>query len=281
MIYNIDPRKEIVSKLYRELLGREADAGGLETYAYSDISLEAVYMSLYTSEEAKNYRKELENRERQKQLSKVLPITLAMFVKDNEDSVAMAIKSVKPVVSEIVVVDTGSTDKTPEICKGLGARVYKIGFTDFGSIRTITGHLARQPWILGLDSDEVILEDDYDLLRKVIEDEDVDAWGLPRKRWLDLEMTTQLEKEVYPDFQYRLFRNNVNIYYKRRVHEVIAGTTRTNEAKEGPHIHHFQDVFKRDEKLKERNIQYKTLQKMDIEEGIKHTEKAVQELDER
>jgi len=76
-------------------------------------------------------------------------------------------------------------------------------------------------------------------------------------------------------------RNDPAITYKRRVHEIIDGTDRTLEAKNGPHIHHFQDSFKSGDKLKTRNDHYKLLQKMDLDEGIEHTESAVEKLDER
>ena len=272
----VEQRKLILQLLYTEILGRDADEGGLETYGDPALTIEAVYAILHSSEEAKNYRAKKEK----KAGGIKCPLTLAMFVKDNEDSVEMAIRSALPIVREVVVVDTGSSDNTVEICKSLGARVYEVGFSDFGNIRTITGHLACQPWVLGLDSDETILEEDYPLFKKLTSNKDIDIWGLPRKRWLDLEMTTQLEEDVYPDLQYRLFRNKPEIIYERRIHEIIAGSDKRMESYEGPHIHHFQDAFKTGGRLKIRNEQYKRFQKLDIEEGIEHKEKAVQDIDE-
>ena len=70
------------------------------------------------------------------------------------------------------------------------------------------------------------------------------------------------------------------IVYKRRIHEIIEGSDRRMEAEDGPCIQHFQDSFKSGDRLKERNQQYKKLQKLDISEGIKHMEKAVQDIDE-
>lgn len=277
-------RKEIITLFYDKLLDRKPDDAGMEFYVENDFFLETVYSSLKLSEEAEEKRAEKIRLEKEKAADIRLPITLAMFVKDNEDSIAMAIESAKPIVSEILIVDTGSTDKTPEICESLGARVYKIGFDGFdgfGNLRTVTMHLARQPFILMLDSDELILEEDYNLFLDLMDNPDVDAWGLPRKRWLDLEMTTQLEQDVYPDYQYRFIRNETHIYYERRVHEIIAGTDKTCEAPDGPHIHHFQDAFKSGNKLIERNNMYKELQEKDILEGVQHTEKAVQDLDKR
>src|SRR4051794_11620290 len=83
-------------------------------------------------------------------------ISLCSFVKNEAHCVKGMMDSVSSYVNEIVVVDTGSTDGTVDICKEYGARVYQIGFTDFGKIRTITAHLANEPWVVMLDADERI-----------------------------------------------------------------------------------------------------------------------------
>lgn len=277
-----DPKEEVIKCFYRQLLGRDPEKEGLKFYKNLSTSAEDMYLDIYRSQEAIDYR----NRriEEVRATSLAFPITLAMFVRNCESSVALAISSVKRIVREIVVVDTGSTDSTIDICEGLGARVYKVGFSDFGSIRTITGHLAREEWVLGLDSDETILEEDLSLFSSLIKEadrDDIDAWALPRKRWLDLDMKTQLEKDVYPDWQYRFFRNRTSITYKRRIHEIISGTTKTKHAEKGPTIQHFQDAFKNGVSLVNRNAMYKKLYDMDIAEGIVHEGRAVEELDER
>lgn len=274
-------RKEIITLFYRILLEREPDEAGLNFYLDNDLFLETVFTSLKESAEAKKVRARKEREEEAKRADKTLPITLAMFVKNAESSVATAINSVKPLVREIVVLDTGSTDNTVKICEDLGALVYKCGFTNFGDIRTLAARLSRQDWVLGLDADEKILEEDLPKFRELIENVDVDIWGLPRKRWADLGMTTQLEEEIYPDWQYRLFRNIPEIHYIRRVHEIIQGSEKREEAEDGPCIQHFQDVFKSGDKLVERNKHYKELYTKDIQEGVEHTEKPVEDLDER
>lgn len=278
---NKDTRREIIKMLYRELLDREADGYGLNDYYNSNLSLEGIYRFIEGSDEHKKIVDLREKQLRSKTIDTPLPITLAMFVKDAEESIAMAINSVKPIVREIVVLDTGSIDNTIEICEKLGALVYKCGMVGFGDIRTLAARLAREEWILGLDSDEIILEEDLYKFRKLINNKEVDIWGLPRKRWADLGRMHQQELEVYPDWQYRFFRNKPEIKYVRRVHEIIEGSDKRAEAVDGPCIQHFQDVFKSGDKLVKRNIHYKNLYDLDIEEGVEHTGKAVEDLDER
>ena len=197
-----------------------------------------------------------------------LPITLAIFTKNNADSILFPINSVKNIVREIVIVDTGSTDNTCDIAALHGARIYKVGFTDFGHIRTLTAHLARQPWVLGLDSDEIINAHELVLFEKLILDQDVDCWGLPRRRWADFSCTQQIEKEAYPDYQYRFLKNSTSLYDSRRVHEKLDGAKLTRPSPEGPHIEHFHDIFKYGDRIKQRNNLYRDLVKQDINEGI-------------
>lgn len=212
-----------------------------------------------------------------------LPISLVMFTKDNAESIYLPIESVKDVVSEIIVVDTGSFDRTIEIAKDYGARVYEVGFTDFGNIRTLAIHLANEKWILSLDSDEIINYAEVQLLDVLISFSHVDAWGLPRRRWNNLAMDTdnQIELEAYPDYQYRFIQNKKYLHYVNRVHERLNGAIVTQQANDGPHIEHFQDVFKTGQKLQIRNNLYKELYNQDICDGVKHTTPPIATIDQR
>lgn len=228
-----------------------------------------------------------------------LPISLCTFVFNEEANIRDCIESVRPIVAEIVIVDTGpSTDRTVEICREFTDRIYTVGFSDFGSIRTLTAHLALYPWVLMLDADERIDSADWPKLAELIDQPlgsggdnkeldgegnvVIDSWALPRKRWADPWMNKQVELEAYPDWQSRLFRNYVDrprIRYERRVHERIVGCIRTEKAVDGPTIHHFQNVHKSNEDLKRRRLQYECLRAQDVEEGVKHVRPAVVEMD--
>lgn len=227
-----------------------------------------------------------------------LPITLAMFVKNEEHNVRECIESVVPLVSEIVVVDTGSTDKTVEIAKKYTDLVYQVSFSDFGSIRTLTAHLAGQPWVLMLDADERILADDYEKFAKLIDvpvgtagaemelDEEgnvvTDSYAFPRMRWADAWYRKRVDEESYPDWQVRLFRNHNNrrkIKFVRRVHERIENCIKTVECPDGPIIHHLQNLGKGKDRLADRESLYTKLYNMDIAEGIEHEEPPVIEED--
>ncbi|HEC66033.1 MAG TPA: hypothetical protein ENI23_12130, partial [bacterium] len=84
-----DPRREIIASFYRTILKREPDEEGLTNYTKEDLSLETVFMLLLASDEAKAIREYKELRSIREE--ETLPLTLAVFCKDNEDSIEMCI----------------------------------------------------------------------------------------------------------------------------------------------------------------------------------------------
>lgn len=263
-----------VREVFFELVGRRPGKAELAFFVKKDYSLAQIVEVV-----CKTYKQECE--QRAEEAAGKLPLTLAIFAKDNEDSIALPIQNMGGLVREVVVVDTGSTDKTVEVAESLGARVYRVGFSDFGSIRTVTALLGTQQWVLGLDSDEILAPEELDQLAPLLL-EDVPAWGLPRRRWADLGRTEQVELEAYPDRQYRLLRRTPDNVYRNRVHERLdcLGGVPAKEA-DGPHIEHFQDVFKKGQRLVDRNNLYKDLYSKDTADGILRDTPAVAPMDER
>ena len=228
----------------------------------------------------------------------VLPISLCMFVKNEENNLRDAVESVRSIVSEIIIVDTGSTDGTVALAKSITDRVYEVPFTDFGSIRTLTAHLASCPWVLMLDGDERMDLGEWDKIAKLVSvprglkkhkgeldengDVAIDSWALPRKRWADKWMRKQVDIESYPDWQVRLFVNHIyrkKITFRRRVHETVSGAVRTEQCPDGPTIHHFQNVNKDNQALLERQMMYLKFQALDIKDGVEHYGSELVEID--
>lgn len=85
-------------------------------------------------------------------------ITLSMIARDEEAFIASAIESVKDVVDEIIVVDTGSKDRTPAIARELGAKVLHFDWKDdFSAARNFGLKEVTSDWVLVLDADEEML----------------------------------------------------------------------------------------------------------------------------
>ncbi len=84
-------------------------------------------------------------------------IALVMIVRDEERSLERCLRSACPWVDEMVVLDTGSRDATPEVARRLGARVASFGWSDdFAAARNAALALTEAPWRLVLDADEWI-----------------------------------------------------------------------------------------------------------------------------
>lgn len=82
-------------------------------------------------------------------------ISLCMIVKDEESNLPRCLASVEGVVDDIVVVDTGSSDRTPALAAAAGARVFDIPWpNDFAKARNEAIARARGAWVLVLDADE-------------------------------------------------------------------------------------------------------------------------------
>jgi tetratricopeptide (TPR) repeat protein len=96
-------------------------------------------------------------------------VSLCMIVKNEEKHLARCLHSVKPVVDEIIIVDTGSTDRTKDIGVAFGAHVVDYPWVDdFSKARNFSLSLASCEWIIVLDADEIISARDHDKFRKLI-----------------------------------------------------------------------------------------------------------------
>lgn len=149
-------------------------------------------------------------------------IGLVIYAKNEEAGLEQAILSALPYVDTVTVWDTGSTDGTLEIAKKYADFLYTLRVPpdamDFGMITSMAIRLTPCEWSLQLDGDET-LEGGH-LLRELVETE-YDVWGFARYRWADLTKTVQLEKEAFPDYQYRLIRNDHRTWFRDFLHQRI------------------------------------------------------------
>ncbi|MDB5388449.1 MAG: wbbL 5 [Planctomycetaceae bacterium] len=84
-------------------------------------------------------------------------LSLCMIVRDNESTIRPCLESIRPWVDEMVIVDTGSLDTTPEICREYGARVFEFPWIDdFSAARNASLKHAQGEWIFWMDSDDTI-----------------------------------------------------------------------------------------------------------------------------
>lgn len=144
-------------------------------------------------------------------------IALCMIVKNEEEHLPRALTSAKPLVDQMVVVDTGSTDRTVEIAKSFGADVhYHEWEGDFSKARNISMGYADADWILILDADEELVADDLKIIRQTIRETDFRAISLSVYNF-------SREKQMYTSFlpSVRLFRRDLGAYYDGIVHNQL------------------------------------------------------------
>ncbi|MFA0783050.1 glycosyltransferase [Fervidibacter sacchari] len=148
-------------------------------------------------------------------------ISLCMIVKDEAENLPRCLESVKGIVDEIVIVDTGSTDETPQIAERYGAKVIRFEWTgSFSDARNESLRHAKGEWILWLDADEALAEGKERLQALLEENADYDGFILPMVSFVGVR--SHREGHVHPAF--RLFRNLPGISFERNLHEQIASS---------------------------------------------------------
>jgi glycosyltransferase involved in cell wall biosynthesis len=120
---------------------------------------------------------------------------------------------------EIIVADSGSTDRTAEIAQSLGARVVQLPFDGFGDLRNRAIAECRHEWIFSLDSDERCTAEIRDEILGILSSvASHDAYLVPRRNYMMGRWITG--SGWYPNFrQPQLFRNGAMRYNDDPVHE--------------------------------------------------------------
>ncbi len=150
-------------------------------------------------------------------------ITLSMIVKDEENYLPACLESIRSVVDEIIIVDTGSTDNTKSIAEKYGAKVYDFPWiNDFSAARNFSLSKSTGEWILYLDADERLSENSRIMIRELISksNENIAAYICTiESLHLQLDGQTEMHRGGYP----RLFRNYgyPKIQFQGKVHEQI------------------------------------------------------------
>ena len=143
-------------------------------------------------------------------------ITLSMIVKNEEKYLQECLASVKDVVDEIVLVDTGSTDSTTTIAKEFHAKIFNFQWNnDFSAARNYALSKSTGYWILYLDADERLSNESVSELKNIISVNEL----------LGCRCIVNNINEINgkPNFMRysRLFHNSPDIKFTGRVHEQI------------------------------------------------------------
>ncbi len=139
-----------------------------------------------------------------------------MIVKNEEENLPRCLNSVANIVDEIIIVDTGSTDRTVEIARKYGAKIYHHTWENsFSKARNYSLKYATCDWILILDADEELSKEDAPRLKEIVKDNNYAVISFVIKN--KFKDSTQ---ESYANM-IRLFKNFNGIYYEGIVHNTI------------------------------------------------------------
>lgn len=132
-----------------------------------------------------------------------------------------AVESIRDIVDEITVVDTGSGDKNSKFARKFTNNVFYFPLQDDDSIvRNYALSHSHGEWILVLDDDEVLSEDARSMVRELVKRKDYDGYWF-RRRWYWDKIHYLKHGLFYPDYTMRLFRNCHEFQYINRVHEEV------------------------------------------------------------
>jgi len=162
-------------------------------------------------------------------------VSLCMIVKNEQSHLARCLRSVKPLVDEMIVVDTGSSDRTQDIAKIFGAKVFEFPWNnDFSKARNFSLSKAAGNWILVLDADETISVKDYEEFRRILKlsQSRPDAYRIQTRNYSNQANTVgfrpnrgAISEEIglgwSPSDKVRLFTNDPRIRFAHPVHELV------------------------------------------------------------
>ena len=144
-------------------------------------------------------------------------LSVIIITKNEQDNIQDCMESVKW-VDEIIVVDSGSTDRTEEICRKYTDKFYVEDWHGFGIQKQRALALASHEWVLSVDADERVTSDLKDeITEKISQDSNTDGYLIPR-------LSNYLGKDIrhsgwYPDYTLRLVQRQKSHFTKDIVHE--------------------------------------------------------------
>ncbi|HOU29918.1 MAG TPA: glycosyltransferase family 2 protein, partial [Bacteroidales bacterium] len=127
----------------------------------------------------------------------MVKISAVVIAFNEEEFIGRCIESLKEVADEIIVVDSYSTDSTPDICRSLNVKLVQHPFEGYAEQKNFATSLATYPVVLSLDADEALSEELKSSILKVKEDFRYDGYYFNRRnnycgKWMS-------HSRLYPD----------------------------------------------------------------------------------
>jgi len=147
-------------------------------------------------------------------------LSLCMIVCNEENNLPRCLNSVKNVVDEIIIVDTGSKDQTRPIAEQFGGVVLDFEWNEnFADARNYGLERATGEWILVLDADEVLEEKSQKAIRPLLQESTADAYECTLRALISLEPWQYIDRKTRGWI--RLFRNDPKYRFRSMYHEAV------------------------------------------------------------
>jgi glycosyltransferase involved in cell wall biosynthesis len=160
------------------------------------------------------------------------PLSVTIVARNEERTIAKVLAAVKDIAGEVVFLDSGSSDRTPEIAKGFGVRFYHQDWLGYAEQKNKAIELATGDWVLSLDADEVLTpaltSEIRDLMQHCVPEE-IAGFRIPRVLYIG--ETPVRGGGFYPDAQLRLIRKGRGRFQPRVVHESIKADGKVRQLK--------------------------------------------------
>ncbi len=152
----------------------------------------------------------------------MITISLAMIVKNEENNIKRCLNSILGAVDEIIIVDTGSTDRTKDICSLYTDKIYDFKWIDdFSAARNFSYDFATMDYILWMDADDFLLPEDRRKLIKLKEtiDPEINTVMMKYATGLDLQGNV-----VFSYYRERMTKRESKFRWHEPVHEYMLTT---------------------------------------------------------
>lgn len=168
-----------------------------------------------------------------------IPISAFIIVKNEEKRLPKTIAALKPWVDEIIVVDSGSTDRTMELARSLGAKVSYNEWRGYGSQKSFAERLCRNMWVLNVDADEVVTPQLADEIQALFPNGRAPEPSAYRLRILTVYPGDDKPRPWANDYnEVRLYHQSIGAYREHQVHDrVILRNTEPRQLRQ-PIFHH-------------------------------------------
>lgn len=159
-------------------------------------------------------------------------LSAVIIAQDEERTIGQVLSAIKDLVSEIVLVDSGSTDRTKEIATACGARVIHQDWLGYAAQKNFALEQAQGDWVISLDADEVVTPHLAAEIKELFHSASWEKWdGFKIARLMFVGEQAIAHGGFYPDAQLRLFRRGMGRFNDRLVHESVTLDGRVKQLK--------------------------------------------------